>query len=87
MMTGPMFFLRDFLMSDQKAHERINDLESKLMYLQKDLEALNETVLENTLRLEKLKIAVDRLTHRLESQVAASEEEPRSLEDEKPPHY
>ena len=74
-------------MSDAKAHERINDLEAKLMYLQKDIEALNETVIENTLRLERLKVSVDRLTHRLESQVAAAEEEPRSLEDEKPPHY
>lgn len=73
-------------MSEEKNQQRLNDLESKLMYLQKDYDALNETVLENTRRLEQLTMEIARLNVQLRSQVDAAEQ-PRSLEDEKPPHY
>lgn len=73
-------------MLDEKNQQRINELESKLMYLQKDYDELNETVLENTRRLEQLTMEIARLNIQLKSQADAAEQ-PRNLEDEKPPHY
>lgn len=73
-------------MSQDKNTKRLADLESALAYLQKDYDALNETVLENTQRLEQLKNTVDRLTTQLQGLANASSE-PRRIEDEKPPHY
>jgi len=70
----------------EKIIDRLNGLESSLTYLQNDYEQLNETVLENTKRLEQLKLAVDRLILRLE-QSGSQTSEVRDLEDEKPPHY
>ena len=72
--------------NQEKISERMNSLESSLTYLQNDYEQLNETVLENTKRLEQLKLAVARLTARLE-QSGSQGDEVRNLEDEKPPHY
>lgn len=72
--------------NQEKTNERLNALESSLTYLQNDYEQLNETVLENTKRLEQLKLAVDRLILRIE-QSGSQTPEVRNLEDEKPPHY
>ena len=70
----------------EKTGERLNSLEASLSYLQNDYDQLNETVLENTKRLEQLKLAVERLTARLD-QAGSQADEVRNLEDEKPPHY
>ena len=70
----------------EKIINRLNGLESSLTYLQNDYEQLNETVLENTKRLEQIKLAVDRLVLRIE-QSGSQTTEVRNLEDEKPPHY
>ena len=72
--------------NQEKIGERLNSVESALAYLQNDYEQLNETVLENTKRLEQLKLVVERLTARLE-QSASPADDVRNLEDEKPPHY
>lgn len=73
-------------MSEERTHHRLNNLESSLAYLQKDYDSLNEAVLENTKRLEQIKQAVTHLTRQLEGLIDASNE-PRRVEDEKPPHY
>ena len=72
--------------NQNKISERLNSVESSLAYLQNDYDQLNETVLENTKRLEQLKLAVERLTARL-AQAGSQADEVRNLEDEKPPHY
>ena len=72
--------------NQEKIGERLNSLESSLAYLQNDYDQLNETVLENTKRLEQLKLAVERLTSRMD-QAGSQTREVRNLEDEKPPHY
>lgn len=64
---------------------RVTELESTMMHLQSDYDALNEVVLENANRLEKMSSLVQQLTARLES--VSSDTTPRKLEDEKPPHY
>ena len=66
--------------------ERVTGLESTLMHLQNDYDALNEVVLENANRLEKMSSMIQLLTARLES-VSSNDVAPRKLEDEKPPHY
>ena len=68
-----------------KQKQRVTELESTLMHLQNDYDALNEVVLENANRLEQMSASIQRLTARLES--ASSDPAPRKLEDEKPPHY
>ncbi|MCP4095089.1 MAG: SlyX family protein [Planctomycetaceae bacterium] len=56
-----------------------------MMHLQNDYESLNEVVLENVQRLEKMRLIIERLESRLR---ASSESEPeRKAEDEVPPHY
>ena len=66
--------------------ERVTGLESTLMHLQNDYDALNEVVLENANRLEKMSSMIQQLTARLES-VSSNDVAPRKIEDEKPPHY
>lgn len=65
--------------------QRITELESTLMHLQNDYDSLNEVVLENVNRLEKMSAMIQQLTARIET--AAGDPAPRKLEDEKPPHY
>lgn len=65
--------------------QRITELESTLMHLQNDYDSLNEVVLENANRLEKMSAMIQQLTARIET--AAGDPAPRKLEDEKPPHY
>lgn len=72
--------------NDEKNERRLSQLESVIAYLQNDYEQLNETVLENTKRLEQLKQAVNRLTAKLDSG-SAGPSETRSIEEDKPPHY
>ena len=72
--------------NEKSKHEnRITDLESSLMHLQNDYDTLNEVVLENANRLEKMTAMIAQLNRRLDS--AASDTSGGTLEDEKPPHY
>lgn len=65
---------------------RINDVEVKLEYLQRDYEAQNEIILVDAKRILKLEETVKRLTETVDS-LSSSTTSPRKLEDEKPPHY
>lgn len=65
--------------------KRINELEEKLTYLQADYDALNETVLENTKRLDQFRQMLERLTSRVDN--VADNHASSDLADEKPPHY
>ena len=61
------------------------DLESKLAFLERTVETLNEVILEQGRSLEILKRRLDRIEGGLDQ---ASGVEPRpSLQDERPPHY
>ena len=65
--------------------ERVTELESSQMHFQKDYDSLNEVVLDLANRLERMTLAVERLSRRVEAN--SEPESPRNLEDEKPPHY
>ncbi|MFK7767770.1 MAG: SlyX family protein [Mariniblastus sp.] len=65
--------------------KRLTNLETSLMHLQSDYDSLNEVVLDNARRLDKMAAMLQRLTEKFE---AASEPvQERNAEDEKPPHY
>ncbi|MDE0936891.1 MAG: SlyX family protein [Mariniblastus sp.] len=69
----------------EKDRKRITELESSMMHLQNDYESLNEVVLENAQRLEKMRIVIERLESRL--RVSSESDSERKAEDEVPPHY
>jgi len=71
---------------NEKLSKRLTALESSMMHLQNDYDSLNEAVLENTRRLEKLVVMLERLTQRVDA-ASADGSTPRNAEDEKPPHY
>jgi uncharacterized coiled-coil protein SlyX len=69
----------------EKDRKRITELETSMMHLQNDYESLNEVVLENAQRLEKMRIVIERLESRL--RVSSESDSERKAEDEVPPHY
>ena len=74
--------------SDQAAREtaRLNDLETRYTHLQRAVEELNAVVVSQDLRLEALERRIGLLAAQLGA-LAERDPEPRTLEDEKPPHY
>ncbi len=64
---------------------RITNLENAIMHLQNDFESLNEVVLANSRRLDRLDALLQRLSDKFAAQQTGSND--RDLEDEKPPHY
>jgi uncharacterized coiled-coil protein SlyX len=69
----------------EKNSKRLTELETNVMHLQSDFEALNSVVLENTRRLEEMRVMIERLLVQVKSKDETAR--PRNLEDEKPPHY
>ena len=65
--------------------DRLVDLESKLLLLEHDFEALNAAFLQRGEQLLELERRLTRLTDQIEH--GGGGEEPRSLEENKPPHY
>lgn len=66
--------------------QRCERLESRYAHLERVVETLNEVVIEQGKRLTLLERQVAMLTHQWQA-VSESGPEPRSLEDDKPPHY
>lgn len=66
--------------------ERFEALETLTMHMQNDYEQLNEVILKQQSEIQQLQTQIVRLEGRLDEQ-ASSDEAPRTLEDEKPPHY
>ena len=58
----------------------------KLEYLQRDYETQNEMLLVDAKRILQLEAIVKRLGETVEL-MSSNSESPKSLEDEKPPHY
>ena len=69
-----------------KLRSKINDLESVLGYLQRDMESQNEMIIVDESRIKKLEQAVSRINSKLDG-LAANSQTPRTLEDDVPPHY
>jgi SlyX protein len=65
---------------------RLNDLEIRYTHLQRTVEELNAVVISQDQRLEALERKVVLLAAQM-GELAEREPEPRSLEEDKPPHY
>ena len=66
--------------------EKIIDLETSLGLLQRDFEKQNEVLIANTRVLQQMELSIKRLFDQV-SNLHANPDNPRTLEDEKPPHY
>lgn len=65
--------------------QRLIDMESKLLLLEHDFEALNAAFLDRGEQITTLGRELQKLSEQVES--GGGGEEPRSLEENKPPHY
>jgi SlyX protein len=65
--------------------ERVTELETVVMHLQRQMEQLNEVVIDHRAALDVLKQQADRLEHQLEQTDESPEQ--RDPLDEVPPHY
>lgn len=65
---------------------RTHELESRYTYLQRTMEALNEVVIEQGRKIDRLERHLAAFTKQFGS-LTEREHERRSPEDEKPPHY
>jgi SlyX protein len=65
--------------------DRVTELETVVMHLQRQVEQLNEVLLDHRAALDLLKQQVDRLEHQLDQ--ADETTEVRDPLDEIPPHY
>lgn len=71
----------------QNLEARLDRLEVALAHQQRDYDTLNGVVTKQADELDRLRATLRRMTERIETLQAAGEAAPRSLEDEKPPHY
>lgn len=69
----------------EKSEQRLTNLETSMMHLQNDFDSLNDVVLENARRLERMANTIQTLSDRL--QAATEPTSGRDAEDEIPPHY
>ena len=69
-----------------RLEEKIIDLETSLGLLQRDFEKQNEVLIANTRVLQQMELSIKRLFDQV-SNLHANPDNPRTLEDEKPPHY
>lgn len=70
-----------------KESERLIRLEEELAFQAQKLEGLNEALLGQQKQLDILENQLSRLSLRLESALAALQENAQGPADEKPPHY
>lgn len=73
-------------MSEGNAVERITRLEEKHAHLERIVADLNEVILDQHKRIERLESLLTRADQRIE-QLHAALDQPRSAEEERPPHY
>lgn len=72
-------------MRDPEITRKLIDLESALGLLQHDFEQQNRVLLEDTKRLDRLENTLRHLASQFE--MLRTPAEPRTLEDDRPPHY
>lgn len=70
--------------SSDQTSQRLEQVESALMHLQHDFESLNDTLLHQQKLIDELKQSINKLSATVET---LGDDEDRSPEDERPPHY
>lgn len=71
--------------SSRSLEERVVELETIVMHLERDVEQLNGVIVAQQAEIESLKKLVERLQSRFET--ALEEPEARDPREERPPHY
>ena len=74
------------VMSEERVVERITTLEEKHAHLERVVADLNEVILDQQSRLERLEMLISRAVDRIDH-LHATIDQPRSAADERPPHY
>lgn len=75
-------------MSSPDPATRLANLEAAVAHQQNDYDSLNAVVTEQANQIDKLLRQVRRMAERLDMlESAARDATPRTLEDDKPPHY
>jgi uncharacterized coiled-coil protein SlyX len=69
----------------QSQESRLVSLELLVTHLEHDLGALNSAVLDQQKEIQTLRLVIGRLEERIAR--LGEEEDPRSAENERPPHY
>jgi uncharacterized coiled-coil protein SlyX len=72
---------------DEKMSARLIELEELVTHLQRTVQDLDGVVLAQQRQLDTLAQRLARLSGQLEANLSARGEPPRTLEDDKPPHY
>ncbi len=67
--------------------QRLNEVESQLMYLQKTVDDLGQVMIEQSLQLSTQAKEIARLKNEISGLGDSLSETPRRIEDDKPPHY
>lgn len=73
-------------MAENEHVERITILEEKHAHLERIVADLNEVVIDQHKRIERLELLLRRSDEKIE-QLHAALDQPRSAADERPPHY
>ncbi|MFN0050737.1 MAG: SlyX family protein [Planctomycetales bacterium] len=73
------------MMDQPPLADRVVELESLVMHLQRDLESLHGVMLDQQKQLDSLKRLIARLDDRVSRQ--GDTDEPRDLVAERPPHF
>ena len=75
-------------MKDDGLEERLARVETVLAHHQRDYDALNSVVTEQANLIDRMRHQLERMAQRVEIlHQAQGESMPRSLEDDRPPHY
>lgn len=72
--------------ADGRLEQRVSELESLFLHLQRTVQDLNDVLLDQHRQLTAVQSQMDRVLRDVDSLVQV-QERPRRPEDEKPPHY
>lgn len=73
-------------LQQKPADERITDVEAHLAHLQKNNDELSNVIFEHQKRIAAMEKLIAHLQNRI-GDIKFQQEEPRTLEDDRPPHY
>ena len=71
----------------EKLNARLVALEEQFTHQQRTIDALNQVILQHQKMIDIFEAELARTELKIGSLISAREETPRTLEDDRPPHY
>jgi uncharacterized coiled-coil protein SlyX len=71
----------------EKLNARLVALEEQFTHQQRTIDALNQVILQQQKMIDRFEAELGRAEQKMESLMSARDETPRTLEDDRPPHY